>query len=315
MKNSTFTIIVTIYNVEEFLNRCLESIVLQCYKNYEVIMVSDKSSDGSDKIVSKYEKNYKNFKRVYSENTGLAKAKNIGIQHATGKYIIFLDGDDFLEPDFLEKLSKEITDKEDVIRFQVQEVIDNDVRRYEENEFDNINGIEAFKKIINYHFVEPSWAYCYKRDFWNKNNFRFMNNCIAEDFGLTPLIIYKAKKVKSINYIGYNYVQRTHSLMSESNYDLRIKKMEDMLLQADFLKSKITNNKELFYRFINESLITYVTSLKYRDYRKYLKKMKKNHDIFKYIPKDNFKRKIKKMLIVISPYMFKKVFRGYYDKS
>ncbi len=300
-----FSIIVPIYNVEKYLNRCLESIALQCYDNYEVIMISDKSDDNSDSIVKKYEKKYKNFKRYYFENTGLAKAKNIGIKYAKGDYVLFLDGDDFLEPNLLETLSKQNTNF-DIIRFQVQEVYENKVIKYNENGFDKTNGKKAFKKIINYHFVEPSWAYCYRRDYWNKNKFSFMENCIAEDFGLTPFIIYKAKNVKSINYIGYNYVIRNNSLMKENKYNQKIKKMNDMILQANFLYNKINRNENSFYEFINNSLITYVITLKYKDYRKYLKILKNKFDIYKYIPNDNLKRKIKKQLLIISPYIYKK---------
>lgn len=310
-----FSIIIPIYNVEKYLNRCLESILSQCYEKYEVIMVSDKSSDESDKIASSYQKKYKKFKRLYCENTGLANAKNIGIKHAKGDYILFLDGDDFLEPGLLKTIANRADKEDDIIRFQVQEVRGDIVTKYNELEFNNLNGDEAFDKIVKYHFVEPSWAYCYKREFWNKYNFKFKNNCIAEDFGLTPFIIHKAKCVKSINFIGYNYFIRTESIMRDANYVKRIKKMDDIITQAEYLYKKNDDNCTSMYQFINDSMITYVTSLKYKDYRKYLKKLKKKFPLYKYIPKDSFKRKIKKLLIVISPFMFKKVFRGYYDKS
>ncbi len=300
-----FSIIVPIYNVEKYLDRCLKSILLQCYDNYEVIMICDKSDDGSDDIAKSYAHKHSNFKRIYCENTGLAKAKNIGIKYAKGDYILFLDSDDFFEPNLLKKLSKEIDDN-DIVRFQIQEVNNNKTIKYKEKEFKELDGIEAFKKIIHYHFVEPSWAYCYKRDFWNKNKFKFMDNCIAEDFGLTPLIIYKAKSIKSINYIGYNYVIRNDSLMNENKYDLKLKKMYDMLIQTDYLYKMINNKETSFYEFINNSLLTYVTSLKYRDYRKYIKILKNKYNIYKYIPNDSIKRKIKKAIIVFSPYIYKR---------
>ena len=95
-----------------------------------------------------------------------------------------------------------------------------------------------------------------------------MENCIAEDYGLIPLVIAKAKKVKSISYIGYNYVKRKNSLMTTNDYSKKIKKMEDMILQANFLKKELANinpNKDLI-AFINNSLIYYSTRLKYRDF-------------------------------------------------
>ncbi|UKI29229.1 MAG: hypothetical protein L6V78_02625 [Clostridium sp.] len=101
--------------------------------------------------------------------------------------------------------------------------------------FDTTNGTEAFNKIVRYHYIENAWAYVYKRDYFIKNNFKYMENCIAEDYGLTPLVIVKAKSVKSISYIGYNYVQRNNSLMNDTDYK-KIKKMEDMLKQSDYEK-------------------------------------------------------------------------------
>lgn len=302
-----FSIIVPIYNVEKYLNRCLESILLQCYENYEVIMVCDKSSDKSDKIAKEYEKKHSKFKRVYYENTGLAKAKNIGIKNAIGDYLLFLDGDDFLEKDLLKILSKEIEKDTEIIRFQIREVFDDKSVDYNEKSFKSMNGTKAFNIIKNFHFVEPSWAYCYKKDFWKKNKFKFMDDCLAEDFGLTPLIISKAKNVKCIDYIGYNYVQRSNSLMSNENYKSRIKKMDDIIKQSEFLFNNIddTDNNRCFYEFISNSLITQVTSLKYKDYKIYIKRINK-FGIYKYLPNDSFKRKVKVFLIRLNPYLYKK---------
>ncbi len=297
-----FSIIVPIYNVEEYLDRCLKSILLQSYKNYEVLMISDKSNDNSDSIAKKYENKDKRFKRIYKENTGLAKAKNIGIDNAKGDYILFVDGDDHIDKDLLSILSNEIGDNE-IVRFQVQEILNNKPIKYREKPFKSCNGTEAFEKISKYHFIEPSWAYAYSLKFWKNNKFKFMNGCIAEDFGLTPLIISKCNKIKSISYIGYNYVQRDNSLMNEIEYSKKLDKMNDMIKQAKYLYKHIDEN-EYFYRFINSSLVTYMTSLKYVDYKKYMNELKK-YDLFKYVENDNFKRKVKKFLIKLNPYVYK----------
>ena len=88
--NIKFSIIVPVYNVEKYLNTCLESIVKQTYNNYEVIIVCDKCDDNSEMIVDYYIKKY-NWKKIYEKNTGLSKARNIGIEIAAGDYLIFLD--------------------------------------------------------------------------------------------------------------------------------------------------------------------------------------------------------------------------------
>ena len=205
-----FSIIVPVYNVEKYLNTCLESIVKQTYNNYEVIIVCDKCDDNSEMIVDYYVKKY-NWKKIHEEYTGLSKARNLGVDEAKGDYLMFLDGDDYLDDHLLETINNLLDDDTDILRFQVQDVNDKNIVQHKEDGFRIMKGTEAFNKIIRYHYIENAWAYTYKTSFWKKNNFKFMDGCLAEDYGLTPLVIAKADKIKSISYIGYNYVQRSNS--------------------------------------------------------------------------------------------------------
>lgn len=299
-----FSVIVPVYNVEIYLNKCLSSLANQSYKNFEVIIILDKCDDKCEEIVDTYVKKY-NWIKGYEEHTGLAKARNIGIQMALGDYIVLLDSDDFLNNDFLETINNALVDKPDVLRFQVRDVFDDRIVNYEEKEFETMSGIEAFKQIVNYHYIENAWAYCYKRIFLLENKFKYMENCIAEDYGLTPIIIACAKSVKSISYIGYNYVQRNNSLMNNNNYIDKIKKMEDMIKQSDYEKKYLRKIKdsEIIIRFLNNSLIYFSTTLNYKDYRKY-NKLLKEKKCFNYIPSNGIKSKIKKILIYMNSFIF-----------
>ena len=304
MKTYNYSIIIPIYNVEKFLKNCLDSVVNQTYKNFEVITIVDKCDDNSEKIVDKYIKKY-DWIKIYEEHTGLAKARNIGIQKAIGDYIVLLDSDDYLENDFLETINKVLNDKPDILRFQVRDIINDKKIDYNEIGFDTTTGTEAFNKIIKYHYIENAWAYVYKRDYFIKNNFKYMENCIAEDYGLTPLVIVKAETVKSISYIGYNYVQRKNSLMSNTDYTKKIKKMNDMLKQSDYVKEQIKNaeNVEAVLRFLDNSLIYYSTTLKYNDYKKYNKILKKKN-CYKHPIENGLKTKIRSLIIKINSYLF-----------
>lgn len=299
-----FSIIVPIYNVGSYLKECLESLINQTYKNFEVITVIDKCDDESEKIADKYIKKY-GWTKIYEEHTGLAKARNIGIQKATGDYIVLLDSDDYLENDFLETINKALNDKPDILRFQVRDIIND--QKIDQNEigFDSTTGTEAFNKIIRYHYIENAWAYVYKRDYFIKSKFKYMENCIAEDYGLTPLVIVKAKRVKSISYIGYNYVQRNNSLMNNTDYTKKIKKMEDMLKQSDYEKEQIKNieNIESVLRFLDNSLIYYSTTLKYKDYKKYNKILKKKN-CYKHPIESGLKSKVRNLIIKTNSYLF-----------
>lgn len=304
MKTYNFSVIIPVFNVEKYLKKCLDSIVNQTYSHYEVIIVCDKCTDDSEEIVDEYVKKYK-WNKIYEENTGLAKARNIGIENSKNDYLIFLDSDDYLESDFLEIINNSLVDEPDVLRFQVQDRIGNKIVKYNEEGFDTMQGVKAFDYIIKYHYIENAWAYCYKRTFWQDNNFKFMEGCIAEDYGLTPLVIAKANTVKSITYIGYNYVQRENSLMNNNVYSKKIKKMEDMLKQAKFEKKclNIINDNETFLRFINNSLIYYSTTLKYKDYKKYNKLLKKDK-CYSTLKGENLKSSIRVFLIKFNSYIF-----------
>lgn len=297
-----FSIIIPIFNVENYLVRCLDSVVNQTYKNYECILICDDSSDNSNKIANKYVKKYK-FKNYNYKNTGLSEARNIGVDVSTGDYLMFLDADDYFEIDLLEQLTKVIKNQ-DLIRYQIREIFNNKSVDWNEESCTG-SGIDCFNKIINFHYVENAWAYCYNAKFYKNNKFKFMKNCIAEDFGLLPLVIAKASKICVMSYIGYNYVQRKNSLMSDTTYVKKLNKMEDLLKQYKFLNNELNKieNTKLFIRFVNNSLIFFSTTLKYKDYKKY-NNILKELNIYDNLPNSTFKKKIKKLLIKVNSYIY-----------
>ena len=299
-----YSIIIPVYNVSNYISKCLNSVINQTYKNFEIIVICDKNTDDSETIVDEYVDKYNNIKKIYAENTGLAKAKNIGVKHANGDYVLFLDGDDYIDKNLLSNIEKETKDNPEVIRFQAREIGEN-TREYNEKGFATTNGIEAFSTIINYHYIENSWLYAYKISFWKANDFKFMNGCLAEDYGLTPLIIASSKRIKSIPYVGYNYVQRHDSIMNNNNYKQKLKKMDDMFLQALFLKRKINkiDNTDRFISFINNSLIYYTTTLKKEDYKKYYQILKEQK-CFSHLKSQKLKTKIKNYILRKNPWFF-----------
>lgn len=305
MKKNKFSIIIPVYNVEPYLKKCLDSVVNQTYQNYEAIIICDKCDDNSEEILDEYIKKNRKFKKIYAENTGLSIARNLGVDASNGEYILFLDGDDFYEINLLKKLNENLIDKPDLIRFQVQDIKNNEIIKHEEEAFETTNGITAFNHIFKYHYIENAWSYCYNSKFYKSNNFKFQDHRIAEDFGLLPLIIAKAQKVKSTSFIGYNYTQRENSLMSDSNYNKKIKKMYDMIKQAEYLKKELEKipGTNLFLTFVGNSLIYFSTKLKYKDYKKYRKILKKE-GFYNYLMDNNLKQKIKNQMIKINAYAF-----------
>ena len=113
-----FSIIIPVYNVEKYIGKCLESVMNQTYKDYEVIVVNDGTKDNSMDIVKNYP-----VKIIEQENQGLSVARNTGVKKAKGEYIIFLDSDDYIEKDLLKNINKSLDNNPDLVRFQIQEVI------------------------------------------------------------------------------------------------------------------------------------------------------------------------------------------------
>ena len=102
--NELISVIVPIYNVEKYLERCLDSIIKQTYKNLDIILVDDGSIDNSTKICDEYVKKDSRIKVIHKENGGLSDARNVGIDNSDGKYICFIDSDDYIELDMIENL-------------------------------------------------------------------------------------------------------------------------------------------------------------------------------------------------------------------
>ena len=302
MKKPKFSIIVPVYNTEKYLKRCLDSIKSQTFKDYEVIIVNDGSTDNSSDIISKYP-----YKVINQENLGLSMARNNGVKASIGDYLIFLDSDDYIEKDLLKEINNSLSNSPDLVRYQIKEVFDNeDNINYEETPFDNKNGVDAFKFITNYHFVENAWAYAIKREFYLKEKFSFKKGAYHEDFGLIPLVIIKSKIVNSINYVGYCYYQRDGSIMNDRDYDKTKKKVDDFYNHYLYLTKEINKtklDKTYFMSFISNSLILKITELKGKDYKKALKRLKKDK-VFDNLLNNTFFRKIKNLLVKISPKLY-----------
>ena len=248
-----FSIIVPVYNVEEYIDDCLKSIKSQTFKDYEVIVVNDGTKDNSMDIVKNYD-----VEIINQENGGLSSARNTGVKKAKGEYLIFLDSDDYIEKDLLKKINDSIKDNPDVVRFQIKEVYTDKEIDFNEESFNTTNGVEAFNKIVKYHFIENAWCYAIKRSYYLENKYEFKKCTYHEDYGLMPLVIIKAPKVKSISYIGYNYRQRENSIMSSKDYKKTIKKVDDFYNHYKYLVKEIDKtdiDSKIFKSYITNSLL------------------------------------------------------------
>lgn len=310
-----YSFIVPVYNTEKFLKKCLDSLVNQTYKDFEIIVVNDGSTDKSSNIISKYQKKYKNIIVIDKENEGLSMARNRGVQKSSGKYIIFVDSDDYVSDKLLEEVDKKIDDS-DILRFQIatEDEEYTKINEYHEEGFEPMCGYDAFKYLSSYHFVEPAWCYVIRRDYYIKNKFSFKKGVYHEDFGLIPYVIYNARKVKSIDFIGYYYIQRNGSIMNNNDYKKTVKKAFDMLEQYKtmrlFAKNRNRKNNldDYFLSYISNSVIVKARELKKDERKIYVSELKKLN-AFDGVLVNTVSRKFKKYLMKYNLNLYLKVVR------
>jgi len=197
------SVIIPVYNVENYLDECLKSVLAIRGIDYEVICINDGSTDSSLGILNRYEQNY-NKVRVYSfENGGLSEARNRGLRLATGDYIFFLDSDDYIIGDLKRVFDAALLNSVDVIGFDA--LRSNDIA-YLDHKIDfaeiSIAGsvfVKSYYEKYNSFPGAPVWLYIYKREFLLNNELFFKKGLLSEDEHFTYKVLNLAKKIVFIN--------------------------------------------------------------------------------------------------------------------
>lgn len=270
------SIIVPIYNVENYIEECVESLINQKTDViYEIVLVNDGTKDKSREKIEKY-KQLENVKIVDKENGGISSARNAGLEAASGKYVLFIDSDDFVLDDFVEKLYSYANSNDLDVAFSAYKFYfgPNDIKNYKgiysENEI--FTRGEALKNLLTKKtFRTEVWDDIYKREFLLANNLRFTEGVINEDEEFTAMLLVSANKIGYLNYSGYMYRrQRVGSITYVEN---RIKAIESRIIIMNNLiaqcKKKNGVEKEfLIWRLkdLFTNLAIYVTECKEENY-------------------------------------------------
>ena len=216
MKEKFVSVIVPIYNVESYLKECIESILAQTWKNYEVILVDDGSTDLSGKLCDAYVNENDNVRVIHKENGGLSSARNAGIEVSVGNYVAFVDSDDIIHPDYLKVLVEIAESQEadlvacDFIKGENCQWIQDPAPQIEIRLGENILRKMNDKDVI----VTVAWNKLYQRKFFDKYGLRYPEGKIHEDMFLTPQVLYHANKMVITNQKLYFYRQRENSIMN-----------------------------------------------------------------------------------------------------
>ncbi len=220
------SVIIPIYNVEAYLKECLDSIVGQTFSDYEIICVNDCSPDNCVDILEEYKAKYSNIKVITNpKNEGLSYSRNIGLENASGKYVLFVDSDDYIKENTLEVLYSQAEANElEVVYFNKYTIYEGGWAggRYQEKHFiskdtDICNGREIFIRFMKESCFKSMNAYTqfFLRDFLVKNNIKFYNGIIHEDYLFFFLCAMKAERVLDLNEAYYVYRIRKNSITTE----------------------------------------------------------------------------------------------------
>ena len=306
------SVIIPVYNTEKYIEKCLDSIYNQKMKDIEIIIVNDGSKDNSDTIIQKWiEKNKENIQIKYlkKENGGLSDSRNFAIPYVTGEYISFIDSDDFIDENLYSNLEKYMNEKIDLIKFKMQTVDEKGkiLEKLDGPIFEKCTGEKGYEKLCtNDKFLDPACIYLYRTEFYKENNFKYKLGAYHEDFGLTSLIILKAKSFVSTNEYGYYYLQTNNSITRNSNYakDL-INHYDDMIRTIE--NYEISNkSKELIKRYYTNTLILKTRELKEKDKKQYIKEIKERK-LYKNIKPYNLKQLIKRIILKININLYLKM--------
>ncbi len=226
------SIIVAIYNVEAYLERCVSSLVKQDLppEDYEILLVNDGSTDKSLEIAQRFEKEYSNVTVYSKENGGLSSVRNFGIDHAQGRYIMHVDGDDFLEENVIRKVVETAEENELDLCFFDSQTYPN-VRRI--NNFGQFKKYKVFageKLLLSGMKVSSTWCAIYLHSFIKNLNIKFYGRISHQDVEYNYRLYPFAKRVMFTDFLVYNYFIEGESISRTNNVEKKKKNQLDNLI-------------------------------------------------------------------------------------
>lgn len=262
------SVIVPVYNVEQYLDKCLNSLVNQTIKDIEIIIVNDGTKDNSETIIKRYMKDNKNIKYYKKKNGGLSSARNYGLKHASGKYIAFVDSDDYVRSDMFEKMyNKCKKEKLDIVVCDTINVYEDGTTSYRHS---NLNYCD---EVVSKYLIAPPMAPIRFISSKLINHLTFREGTLYEDLDLMPSLALYTSKIGFIEEGLYYYLQRNNSIMNQKNDN---PKLQDIF-------SVLENNYKLLYeKYPKEVEFLYIAHLlrsasirfiKLDNYKEYLDKV------------------------------------------
>ena len=319
-KTDLISVVVPVFNLQDYISDCIDSILNQNYLNIEIIIVDDGSTDKSDVIADIYHQKFPDrIKVIHTQNNGVAQARLTGIKAANGKWIGFVDGDDIIEPDMYERLlDNAVNNNADISHCGYQTIVNNGERiHYFYNTGkkvlqDNMTGL---KDLVTGSFVEPGlWNKLFRRQLFDNliaNNLMDMGIRYSEDFLMNYLLFSQSKLSVYEDFCPYHYMSRnTSATRSEFNAN---KIFDPLKVYKRVLDEIDTENKDVAWakylaclRGAYEALYK-KTAYKNecREIKNILINNKSKWDVL------NKKEKMKLILLLNAPMLYKAIYKFY----
>lgn len=273
------SVIVPVYNVENYLEKCLNSLLTQTFEEFEVICIDDGSTDHSGRILQSFSKKDNRIRLISQSNQGISVARNVGIEEARGDYLYFVDSDDYLEKNTLEILySQSVIDKLDILYFNSElefedDIIKNKFQLYRER-FDRkqsypyiLNGKEMFSLMYQNNDFRINLPFQFiRREFITDNHLYFLVDLSCEDVLFSFVAMLKANRVSHIDKALYHRLIRSNSLMTEEDKGIKIiagwmicyARMIQAVMEMNFSEEEANSITIYLNRFQNKALSQYL---------------------------------------------------------
>ncbi len=295
MNQDLISVIVPVYNVEEYLDRCVNSLVRQTYKNLEIILIDDGSTDNSGKKCDEWAQMDNRIKVIHKENGGVSSARNIGLDNATGNYISIVDSDDYLELTTYDDVNN-IIDKYDIdiVRFQYRK----ELNKYKQCSSNSIQGLISYENdkseildlFLKKHEFGAVWCSVFKKNIIN--NIRFLKDLkFGEDYYFYLITILNSNSMYIMSDCYYHYVCNSDSVTQKFDLDKMMISFEnhyrvDVLVYEEIVKSRYDTYKksclECTYNITVNLLKTLAYNVNYHTYKKFIKDLQEKNFYKKY---------------------------------
>lgn len=257
MEKDLISVIVPVYKVEKYLEKCIESIIKQTYTNLQIILVDDGSPDNCGKICDEYAKKDSRIEVIHKINGGLSDARNVGINRANGRYIGFVDSDDYIKEDMYEKLINLIKEYDaDISICNLYDVIDGkEYVRNKDNGIHEYSRIDILKEILlDKNIQSYAWNKLYKKELFDEIKYPIRKK--YEDIGTTFYLFEKCNKIVVISEPEYYYLKRADSLVNNVTESTILDYTEIIIQRYLYIKQNIKELRKYNNYYLAKTLIT-----------------------------------------------------------